>query len=96
MRVLGNTLAATANAPLGMACTCVFGSNTSDYMRRKIITVRLSAEDEKMFARLLKNKAGHATQFGLLPPSQSQLVRALIREAYFDLTGDGHRQQRLG
>ena len=79
----------------GVARTRVFGTNTSAYMLREIITVRLSAEDEKMFARLLEHKAGQAARFGLSAPSQSQLVSTLIREAYVNLTGDGHRQQRL-
>ena len=79
----------------GIAYTRVFGSNTNDYMLRKVLTVRLSAEDEKMFARLLEHKAGQAAQFELSPPSQSQLVRTLIRKAYLDLAGDGYRQRRF-
>ena len=92
MGVLGNALAVAANAPPMIAYTRVFGSNSSDYMLRKIITVRSSAEDEKMFDRLLDHKAKQAASFGLSPPSQSQFLRALIREAYLEFIGDGHRQ----
>ena len=64
-------------------------------MFRKTVAVPLSAEDKKMFARLLDHKASQTAGFSLPPPSQSQLMRALIRVAYLDLTQDRHRQQRL-
>ena len=95
MGVLGNALAVAARALPGFAYTPVFASITSEYMLHNIITVRLSSEDEKMFARLIEHKAGQAAGFGLPPPIQSQLMRALIWDAYLDLTRDGHRQQRL-
>jgi len=92
---LGKYVPAGVMASTGVAYTLVFVSTTNDYMFRKTLTVRLSAEDEKMFARLLQHKASQTAQFGLPPPSQSQLMRALIRKAYLDLTQDGHRQRSL-
>lgn len=67
MGVLGNVLAAAERVLPGMAYTSVFGANTADYMFRKIITLRLSAEDEKIFTRLLDHKAKQAAGFGAVP-----------------------------
>ena len=81
--------------PPGIAYTREFESNTNAYLLRKIITVRLSSEDKKMFVQLLEHKANQAARFGQSPPSQTLLMWAMIREAYFNLTQDRHRQQRL-
>ena len=56
MPVLGNALLAAPKAPLGIACIREFTSITSDYMFRKTINIRLPAEDEKVFSRLLEHK----------------------------------------
>jgi len=39
-----------------------------------------------MFPRLLEHTANQTAQFGLPPPSQSQHMRTLIREAYLNLS----------